>query len=110
MNANNVLSLLQTAHIDQRREHNPNQAERAGQAIISMLQQAADVAKRNEERAKAQAQGLQQELAAAEARIRELEGEMRHLQERAVEAEEWLLRVFQEAKTRLIEPLVGRAA
>ena len=39
-------------------------AQRSGQAIIAMLQQAADVAKRNEERAKAQAMQLAEELRA----------------------------------------------
>jgi predicted nucleic acid-binding Zn-ribbon protein len=85
------------------------QAQRAGQAIISALHQAADVAKRNEERAKARATGLEQELRAAERRIASLEAELHELSHRAEQAEEWLGRVFQEVKTILLEPLAKRS-
>jgi hypothetical protein len=74
-----------------------------------MLQQAADVARRNEERAKAQVRGLSQDLRAAERRIQELEAALDGFERRAVEAEEWLLRIFHEVKTKFVEPFTDGA-
>src|SRR5687767_2322073 len=80
-------------------------AQRSGQAIISLLQQAADVARRNEERAKAQAVQLADELRVTEERLRALEARVRHFEARAAEAENWLLRIHDEVQERLISPL-----
>jgi xanthine dehydrogenase molybdopterin-binding subunit B len=86
-----------------------NAAQRSGQAIISLLQQAADVARRNEERAKAQALQLGDELRIAEERIHALETRLRHFETRAAEAEQWLMRIHDEVKERLINPLTNEA-
>jgi hypothetical protein len=82
-------------------------AQRSGQAIISMLQQAADVARRNEERAKAQALHLVEELRIAEERYRAMEARARHYEARASEAEAWLVRIHDEVQERLLIPLSG---
>jgi hypothetical protein len=87
-----------------------NAAQRSGQAIISLLQQAADVARRNEERAKAQAVQLADELRLAEERIHALETRLRHFETRAAEAEQWLMRIHDEVKERLIAPLTAEPA
>jgi hypothetical protein len=107
MSATNVLP-LQTEH--HHRGAQVSHAEQSGQAIVSMLRQAADVAKRNEERAKAQAQAFGQELRAARMRIESLEAELDNVEQRALEAEDWLLRVFQEVKAKFIEPMTDRSA
>ena len=90
--------------------HTEPLAQRAGQAIIAALHQAADVTKRNEERAKARATGLEQELRAAESRITSLQAELHELSHRAEQAEEWLGRVSQEVKTSLLDPLDNQSA
>lgn len=78
-------------------------AERSGPAIISLLQQAADAAKRNEDRAKAIAQRLSQDVQALEQRNQVLEARLRELQDRAVRAEQWLLHIYDEIHVQLIE-------
>jgi hypothetical protein len=80
-------------------------AQRSGQAIITLLQQAADVSKRNEERAKAQAVHLAEELRASEERLKALEARARHFEARAAEAENWLMRIHDEVQDRLLAPL-----
>jgi hypothetical protein len=71
---------------------------------MSLLQQAADVSRRNEDRAKAAAQQLAEELKARERHIRELEQRLRHYQDRAEAAEQWMVRIGNEIQERLIEP------
>lgn len=78
-------------------------AERSGPAIISLLQQSADVARRNEERAKAMAQRLSEELKALEQRNQMLEARVRDLNERAARAEQWLLHIYDEIHAQLVE-------
>ncbi|MCC7348187.1 MAG: hypothetical protein IT538_12375 [Variibacter sp.] len=104
---NNILN-METMR-DPARNNDANSAQRSGQAIVSLLQQAADVAKRNEERAKAQALHLAEELRASEERCRQMEARLRHFETRAAEAENWLLRIYDEIQDRLIEPLTGEA-
>jgi uncharacterized protein YlxW (UPF0749 family) len=78
-------------------------AERSGPAIISLLQQAADVARRNEERAKAVAERLRDEVRLLEERNQTLETRVRELNERAARAEQWLLHIYDEIHAQLIE-------
>jgi hypothetical protein len=78
-------------------------AERSGPAIISLLQQAADAARRNEERAKATAARLTEEVKVLEERNQILELRVRELNERAARAEQWLLHIYDEIHTQLIE-------
>ena len=104
---NNILNMEMMR--EPARNSDANSAQRSGQAIVSLLQQAADVAKRNEERAKAQALHLAEELRASEERCRQMEARLRHFETRAAEAESWLLRIYDEIQDRLIEPLTGEA-
>jgi len=103
--SDNVLNIPQPQREQARPQEMP--AQRSGQAIISLLQQAADAARRNEERAKAQALHLAEELRASEERCRAIEARLRHFEQRAAEAEEWLLRIHEEVQDRLIAPLTG---
>jgi hypothetical protein len=80
-------------------------AERSGKAIVGLLQQAADAAQRNEERAKALAQQIGGELRTAQRRIAELEAQLRDAQARAGNAEEWLMHIHDQIREKLVDPL-----
>jgi hypothetical protein len=75
----------------------------AGQTVMAMLQQAAVTAKENCGRALGVAHGLSLQLRAAEDRIRELEADLQHFQDRALRAENWLRRISQEIENRFFE-------
>jgi hypothetical protein len=84
--------------------------ERSGQAIVALLQQAADSANSNCDRAMEYAHKLSVQLRASEERIKELEGDMRHFQDRAERAEEraqraesWLVRIYKDVEQRFFE-------
>lgn len=90
------------------REQQPRQNEgdpidRSGQAIVGMLQDAVDVAKQNCERAMDIAHKLSLQLRAAEDRIAQLEGDIRHYQERAARAEKWMNRIQSEIEDRFFK-------
>jgi predicted nucleic acid-binding Zn-ribbon protein len=104
-NLENVLSL----HRDQTGRNSPSDVERAATNIVFLLQQAADVARRNEDRAKAQAHHYYQRLQTAEAEIKALEGELQRAEQRAVDAEQWIQRIFHSVKETLLEPLMARS-
>jgi non-ribosomal peptide synthetase component F len=77
--------------------------DRSGQAIVTLLQQAAQAARDNEERAAAIARKLSAQVQAAEDRAAQLEDEVRHFQDRAFRAEEWLLRIFKEIEAQFFD-------
>jgi hypothetical protein len=74
--------------------------DHTGHSIVSMLQQAVEVAKDNTDRAMDVAHKLSVQLRAAEDRIVQMELEVRRYQERAVRAENWLARVHNEIEDR----------
>ena len=86
--------------------------DRSGQAIVSLLQQAAETANANCDRAMDLAHKLSMQLRAAEERIRELELEMRHYQDRAQRAEQWLVRIYNDIEQKFFEkaPAVAEQA
>src|SRR5215468_7713660 len=86
---------------DSRNEGDP--VERSGQAIVSLLQQAAETANSNCNRAMDLAHKLSMQLRAAEERIRELELEMRRYQDRAERAEQWLVRIYNDIEQKFFE-------
>jgi predicted nucleic acid-binding Zn-ribbon protein len=77
--------------------------DRSGLAIVSMLQEAVDVAKQNCERAMDIAHKLSLQLRTAEDRIAQLEGDIRHYQERAARAEKWMHRIHSEIEDRFFK-------
>ena len=84
--------------------------ERSGQAIVALLQQAADSANSNCDRAMEYAHKLSVQMRASEERIKELEGDLRHYQdrtqraeERAQRAESWLVRIYKDVEQRFFE-------
>ncbi|HLQ93900.1 MAG TPA: hypothetical protein VK148_28100 [Xanthobacteraceae bacterium] len=84
--------------------------ERSGQAIVALLQQAADSANSNCDRAMEYAHKISVQLRASDERIKELEGDLRHFQDRAERAEEraqraesWLVRIYKDVEQRFFE-------
>jgi hypothetical protein len=84
------------------------ETRRTAERIIASLRQAADLAKRNEDQAKLQAQGLAQELKRAQQALGAMEQRAAAAEERALDAEEWLENLHQELERRVIEPLRRR--
>jgi hypothetical protein len=80
-----------------------DQLDRAGQTILQMLQNAANLAEANSQHALDMAQKFSHQLRAAEARIAELEAEGQTYQERAERAEQWLHRVYSEIEDRFLK-------
>lgn len=83
--------------------------DQAGHSVIGMLEQAAAVAAENCQHAVDVAHKLSLKLRAAEDRIRGLEGEIAHYQERTARAEQWLLRISREIEQRFLEPKADRS-
>ena len=80
-----------------------DQLDRAGQTILNMLHNAANLAEANSQHALDMAQKLSHQLRAAEARIAELEAEGKSYQERAERAEQWLHRIYSEIEDRFLK-------
>ena len=87
----------------QRQADGSDPIDRSGLAIVSMLQEAVDVAKQNCERAMDIAHKLSLQLRAAEDRIAQLEGDIRHYQDRATRAEKWMNRIHSEIEDRFFK-------
>lgn len=77
--------------------------DRSGQAIVTMLEQAVNVAEQNCERAMDIAHRLSLQLREAEDRIAQLEGDIRHYQDRAFRAEKWMNRIHSEIEERFFK-------
>jgi hypothetical protein len=89
---------------DSKKKDSADGLDSAGQAILSLLQEAATTAKENCGRALGAAHSLSVRLRAAEDRIKELEAELQHFQERALRAENWLSRISSEIESRFFDP------
>ena len=85
---------------EQRQTFSTDPLDRSGQAIVSMLEEAVDVARGDCERAMDLAHDLSLQLRAAEDRIAQLEGDIRHYQDRAIRAEKWMNRIHSEIEDR----------
>jgi len=80
-----------------------DELDQFGEATISLLQQAADAARDNEDRAAGIAQQLSAQVQAADDRVAQLEADVQAYQDRAFRAEEWLLRVHKEIEDKFFE-------
>ena len=74
--------------------------DQSGHAIMALVEEAAEVARMNEERATGIAQQLSNEVQAAEDRAGQLDAEVRHYRDRAFRAEKWLLHVYKEIENK----------
>jgi len=70
--------------------------DRSGHAIVALVEEAAQVARMNEDRATGMAQELSNQVQVAEDRASQLEAEVQHYRDRAFRAEKWLLQVYKE--------------
>ena len=80
-----------------------DQLDRAGQTILQMLHNAADLAEANSQHALDTAQQLAHQLRAAEARIAELEAERQAYQQRTECAKQWLHRIYTDIDDRFLK-------
>jgi uncharacterized protein YlxW (UPF0749 family) len=79
-----------------------DQVDKSGQAIISLLDQAARSAKEDCDRAFELAHKLSLQLREAEDRANALQSQVEQLQERALKAENWMLRIYKEIEERFL--------
>jgi hypothetical protein len=80
----------------------------AGQTILGLLHRAAGMAEENSQHALGVAHKLSLQLRAAEDRIKDLEADVRHYQDRADRAEKWLHQISVEIEQRFFGPADGR--
>jgi hypothetical protein len=78
--------------------------DQSGNAIVAMLQKAAELSNDKWVRTRTIANELSRQLRVAEERINQLETELGHFQDRAVRAETWLQRLQKEIEQKLIAP------
>jgi uncharacterized protein YlxW (UPF0749 family) len=98
-----VIPFAPSPREQQQRQNEGDPLDRSGLAIVSMLQDAVDVAKQNCERAMDIAHKLSLKLREAEDRIAQMEGDVRHYQERAARAEKWMHRIQAEIEDRFFK-------
>jgi hypothetical protein len=84
--------------------------DQAGQAIVSLLQRAADLSNQNCDRAMDMAHKLSMQLRAAEDQINELRKQVAYFQDRAVRAETWMAVIQKEIEGKLLGPLGQKTA
>jgi hypothetical protein len=82
----------------------------AGQTILGLLHRAAEMAEENSQHALGVAHTLSLKLRAAEDRIKDLEADVRHYQDRADRAEKWLHQIAVEIEQRFFKPTDSRSA
>ena len=98
-----VIPFAPSPREQQQRQNDGDPLDRSGLAIVAMLQDAVDVAKQNCERAMDIAHKLSLKLREAEDRVAQLEGDIRHYQERAARAEKWMHRIHSEIEDRFFK-------
>jgi hypothetical protein len=77
--------------------------DNAGQAIIVMLERAANISRENCQHAVDVAHKLSLQLRAAEDQIKDLSMDVRYYQDRASRAEQWLLRISKEIDQQFVQ-------
>ena len=81
----------------------------AGYSVLALLQRAASMAEENSQHALGVAHKLSLQLRSAEDRIKDLEADVRHYQERADRAEKWLHKISLEIEERFFSSTDNRA-
>jgi hypothetical protein len=81
----------------------PHPVDAAGQAILSLLQKAANTTEANNRRAAEIAEKLFHHLRVAEDRVASLQSEVRLYREKSERAERWLRRIYDEIEHGLIQ-------
>ena len=81
--------------------------DRAGEALLAMLKEAADLSSENRDLTDL-TYDLSRQLEAAQDRINQLQGELEHFRGRAASAEKWLDLIEKEIEHTLITPIAER--
>ena len=81
---------------------NGDQFNDLGQAVVTLVQRAAELSLDDVKRAMTIAHNHALQLRAAEDRIKQLEEEVKHLEARAIRAEGWLATIKKEVEEKLI--------
>jgi hypothetical protein len=102
--------VVQIARSSQGERDDHGKLDKAGEAILQLLNKAAGVAEENSRRSMDIAQKFSDRLRAAEDRVAELEAEVAAHQERAEQAEQWLHRVYTEIEDRFLQQSEARRA
>jgi len=79
--------------------------DRAGEALIAMLNEAATLFNQNRDQVADLVDDLSQRLAAVQDRIHQLQGDLEHFRGRALGAEKWLTFIQKEIEETLIVPM-----
>src|SRR5262245_41543842 len=79
--------------------------DQTGQALLGLIDDAANLSKETIERAMTMAHRVSLELRAAEERIRQLEAYIEQVESRATRAEQWLGTIKKEIEDTLIAPM-----
>jgi chromosome segregation ATPase len=82
--------------------------DQAGQALLALIKDAANVSKDNIERAMTMAHRVSLELRAAEERISQLEAAIEQLESRATRAEKWVEVIKNEIEVKLVTPMEAK--
>src|SRR5262245_1349381 len=85
------------------RRHHSDPLDESAQAILGLLNRAADVARDKCDRAMDAANKLSAQLRTAENRIKQLEEEAGYYRDRTARAEQWLMHISQEIENRFFE-------
>jgi hypothetical protein len=102
--------VVQFARPSQGERDDHSKLDKAGEAILRLLNKAAGVAEENSRLAMDIAQKFSDRLRAAEHRAAELEAQVAAHQERAEQAEQWLRRVYTEIEDRFLQQNDNRRA
>jgi hypothetical protein len=81
---------------------NSDPVEKSGQAIIALLEEAARAAKLDCDRAFKMAHELSLQLREAEQRAANFQSQFEQLEQRAIKAENWMLRIYKEIEERFL--------
>jgi hypothetical protein len=88
----------------------PDQLDRAGYAILGLLDRAADTTEADLRAAREAAEKLANQLRAANNQINELNASLRYYQDRTDRAEKWLYQISSEIEQRFFGANDGRSA
>ena len=103
-------SVIQYAPKGQNTNSEADQLDRAGSAIVGLVNRAADTAGSDLQVAREAAEKLADQLRAAQDRINQLEANIRYYQDRIDRAEKWLYQISSEIEQRFFGADNSRAA
>jgi hypothetical protein len=95
--------------VPKRKQPDAHPTDRAGEALLAILKEAAAVAYEDRDRVMTLTHELSRRLQAAQDRLHHLEDEVEHFRARAASAEKWLQMIEREIEQTLIAPIAERS-